>query len=301
MAPMDNRLLRPRASGLFLPSDADARAYVLAVNAADGQPLEKPVAEAIDAFVIGCKADSIWSAIQSSCILMGARTLSGALTPLVGSAPTNVSNNFVSGDYNRKTGLIGNESSKYLDTNRPSDTDGQDDVHQAVYVSELSANSADTTVRAMIGASGTGETAIFARRSDNLTTFRSRNSLTNTVFNSLAIGLIGSRRNSGANFQVLAPSFSATQNFNRPSESPLNLNVFVFASSNNGSPVFYTGQRLAFYSIGSSLDLLLLRGRVNRLYEETQFAINTGVSGSGYDIDTLRYINAGYAAGGSLA
>ena len=61
--PMSPRLLRPIASRLALPTDADARAYVLAVNAADGQPLEKPVVEAIDAFVVGCKADGIWSAI----------------------------------------------------------------------------------------------------------------------------------------------------------------------------------------------------------------------------------------------
>jgi hypothetical protein len=273
MPPMDNRLLRPRASGLFLPSDADARAYVLAVNAADGQPLEKPVAEAIDAFIVGCKTDGIWAAIKAACILMGARTLSGALTPLVGTAPTNVSNNFVSGDYNRKTGLIGNESSKYLDTNRPNDTDGQDDVHQSVYVSELSANSADTAVRAMIGAGGTGETAIFARRSDSLLSFRSRNSLLNNITSGLATGFIGARRNSGANFQTLAPSLSATQNFNRVSEAPTNADIFVFANNNSGTPANHTGQRLAFYSIGSSLDLLLLRSRVNTLFTAIGVAI----------------------------
>jgi hypothetical protein len=273
MAPMDNRLLRPRASGLFLPSDADARAYVLAVNAADGQPLEKPVAEAIDAFIVGCKTDGIWAAIKASCILMGARTLSGALTPLVGTAPTNVNNNFVSGDYNRKTGLIGNESSKYLDTNRPNDTDGQDDVHQSVYVSELSANSADANFRIMIGAGGTGETSIFARRSDSLLTFRFRNSLQNSITSGLAAGFIGARRNSNANFQTLAPSLSATQNFNRTSEAPTNDNIFVFASNNSGTPGNHTGQRLAFYSIGSSLDLLLLRGRVNTLFTAIGAAI----------------------------
>jgi hypothetical protein len=95
--------------------DTDAQVYISAVEAADGQGLEDGVKNAINSFVLGCKADGIWSAIKASCILAGARTLSGALVPLVGAAPTN--NNFVSGDYNRKTGLIGNGTSKYLNSN----------------------------------------------------------------------------------------------------------------------------------------------------------------------------------------
>jgi hypothetical protein len=43
----------------------------------------------VNAFVKGCKADGIWSAIKASCILAGADTLAGALVPLVGAAPTN--------------------------------------------------------------------------------------------------------------------------------------------------------------------------------------------------------------------
>ena len=133
--PMSPRLLRPRASGLVLPSDADARAYVVAVNTADGQPLEAPVVQAIDAFVIGCKADGIWSAIKASCILMGARTLSGALTPLVGPAPTN-NGPFVSADYNRKTGLVGNGTTKYLESGIfPADLP-QTSTHMAFYASQ---------------------------------------------------------------------------------------------------------------------------------------------------------------------
>jgi hypothetical protein len=68
--------------------------------------LEIGVQSAYNDFVVGCKADGIWDAIKASCILAGARTLSGSLTPLKGAAPTNF--NFVSGDYNRKTGLVGN-------------------------------------------------------------------------------------------------------------------------------------------------------------------------------------------------
>jgi hypothetical protein len=267
---MNPRLLRPTQGGFSSP-DADARAYLAAVRIADGSNLEPAVAKAISDFVIGCKADGIWSAIKASCLLMGARTLSGALTPLVGTAPTN--NNFVSGDYNRKTGLIGNESNKYLDSNRANDADGQDDVHQAIYVGELGGDAAGSAVRAMIGAGTTGQTAIRARRSDNFVPFSGRNSLVNSLSGALATGFFGLRRNSGLNFQVLAPSLSATQNFNRASEAPDNANVGVFALNTTSSVGSYTGQRLAFYSIGSSLDLLLLRSRVNALYAAIGAAI----------------------------
>lgn len=93
----------------------ETSAYVAAVEAQDGQALEPAVVTALDAFVVGCKADNIWNAIKASCILAGARTLNGALVPLVGAAPTNF--NFVSGDYDRKTGLVGNGTTKYLNSN----------------------------------------------------------------------------------------------------------------------------------------------------------------------------------------
>ena len=95
-------------------ADADTLAYIASVQTADGQDLEDSVKFAYEDFIVGCKADGIWTALQASCILAGARTLSGALIPLVGTAPTN--NNFVSGDYNRKTGLLGNGSTKKLNS-----------------------------------------------------------------------------------------------------------------------------------------------------------------------------------------
>jgi hypothetical protein len=95
--------------------DADAQAYITAVETADRQALEAGVRTAINDFVVGCKADGIWDAIKASCIMAGARTLTGALVPLKGTAPTNY--NFVPGDYNRKTGLVGDGSSKNLNSN----------------------------------------------------------------------------------------------------------------------------------------------------------------------------------------
>jgi hypothetical protein len=113
--------------------DADATAYLAAVQAADGQVLEPAVRLAVNSFVKGCKNDGIWNAIKASCILAGARTRLGALTPLAGTAPTSF--NFADGDYNRKTGLVGDGSTKYLDSNRNNNADPQNSKHLAVWIS----------------------------------------------------------------------------------------------------------------------------------------------------------------------
>jgi hypothetical protein len=101
--------------------DPEITAYIAAVETADGQALEPAVKTAYINFILGCKADGIWNAIKASCILAGARTLTGALVPLAGTAPTSF--NFVDGDYNRKTGLVGDGSTKYLDSNRNNNAD----------------------------------------------------------------------------------------------------------------------------------------------------------------------------------
>jgi hypothetical protein len=92
--------------------DADAARYIEAVERADGRRLELQVRSALATFIADLKKRGWYTAIKQSCILCGARTLAGALVPLKGDAPTN--NNFVSGDYNRKSGLVGDRSTKYL-------------------------------------------------------------------------------------------------------------------------------------------------------------------------------------------
>jgi hypothetical protein len=264
--PMNPRLLRPRASGtsLVLPTDADARAYVQAVNTADGQPLEPLISQAIDAFVIGCKADGIWSDIKASCILMGARTLSGALTPLVGSAPTN-NGPFVSGDYNRKTGLVGDGSGKYLDTNRAGNADPQDSVHFCVYVTTYASN--QSGFRAFIGSgdSQTGASNVFWQGPSNGSGHRSRNigAAVNSIPGALSAGLLGVQRSSSANYTVRANGTTVTAP--QPSQTPASFNWWVFTTNNNGATVLPTSSRLNFYSTGTSLTLATLDSRLATL------------------------------------
>ena len=246
--------------------DPDAAAYVRAVQDADGAALEPAVAFAINNFVLGCKADGVWTAIKATCILMGARTLAGALTPLVGSAPTN-NGPFVSGDYNRETGLIGDGVGKYLDSNRNCNADGQNSQHMAVYASTIE-NVVDKAFMGA-GAASTGSTQ-FAAAGDSGAAlrrcgFRSRTTSQSLMTNYANAGFIGQSRSSSANYTVYNNGTSSLQGVT--SGTPHNGNILVFARNNalNVAGLF-AQHRIAFYSIGESLDLALLDTRITTLY-----------------------------------
>jgi hypothetical protein len=243
----------PGWSGLTEP---EAVSYVAAVEAADGQELEFGVAKAINDFVLGCKQDGIWDAIKASCILAGARTLAGALVPLVGTAPTNY--NFVSGDYDRETGLVGDGSTKYLDSNRNNNADPQDSQHMAVY-----ATSAGTYgTRMYIGAGGsTGATgATHFNISFSNMGARNRSSSFNTATNlGSASGFFAINRSLSTEYNYRFGASSGS--FTVSSQTPVNGNIQIYANE----AAFYNNARLAFYSIGESLDLAALDTRVSAL------------------------------------
>ena len=251
----------------LLVDDQDALTYLAAVETADGQALESGVRLAVNAFVKGCKADGIWPAIKASCILAGARTLAGALVPLVGTAPTN--NNFVAGDYNRETGLLGNASTKYLNSNRNNNADPQDNNHQAVYVA--AAHTASTT-SAYIGAGAgtdTGATHFGANLSGTNDIFlRSRSSVASNAGLGSATGIIGLSRSSAGSFNYRVTGTTASSA--TASQTPFNGNVLVF---NRTLATAFSNGRLAFYSIGESLDLALLDTRVTTLINALSSAI----------------------------
>jgi hypothetical protein len=278
--------------------DPDAQAYITAVEEADGQALESGVRTAINDFVVGCKADGIWNAIKASAILAGARTLNGALVPLVGTAPTNF--NFVSDDYNRRTGLVGNGTSKYLDSNRNVNADPQNSVHQAVFIT---AAQTDTNTRALIGAGAiaTGATQFNFAALTNTYEFRMRfGSPAFSSGNVAASGLIGQSRSGPTAWAVRITG--ATIARTEASETPFNGNALVFARNSATNVVgLWTNARLSFYSIGESLDLAQLDARMSTLMTALEFGINTGLPASNYDPDTVNYINRAYAAGGTLS
>ena len=259
---------------LFISSvftyDEDAGNYIQAVETADAQALEPATRKAINNFVIGCKADGTWDAIKASCILAGARTRLGALTPLVGTAPTSF--NFVDGDYNRKTGLVGDRtlvgaSIKYIDSNRASNADPQDNHHLSLYATQYVVPPNNGF---FIGAGQTanGTTAIIGGPVPGA---RMRSSTFNSGFSQPTVPtLIGvSRAQSSSYAYRLNQSQTSVSQL---SSGVLSNNTFVFATNPSG-PVKPTNARLAFYSIGESVDLALLDTRVTDLINAFAAAI----------------------------
>lgn len=228
--------------------DPDAAAYIAAVETADKQSLETAVKVAIHSFIKGCKADGIWPAIKASCILAGARTLTGALVPLVGPAPTNV--NFVSGDYNRKTGLVGDGSTKRLSAGISYlGARGNGTLHHSAFVSV-----AGSTNRNILGIN-----AEYVLNYSSSNTYSSRLGGAASKTGSVATGFVGAT--SDSNYTTAIRFDGTTVIGNAIVVTPPSSAIGVFARGTSVS----ANQRLAFYSIGESLDLAKLDARVTDL------------------------------------
>jgi hypothetical protein len=235
--------------------DADVSAYILAVEAADGQTLEPATRSAINKFVVGCKADSIWTAIKASCILSGARTLAGALVPLVGAAPTNI--NFVSADYDRKTGLKGDAATKRLH-NFNTYVGANPSRHAYVYCTEATTGANYNTILASQSDEGellkNGSTTAFIMRPWGGAVGTTL-SLTNGIG---GLGIARQNAIQGVGFTTTAGASTFTSAATNSSTG-----LFVYARSAAGQEP--TNPRIAFFSGGQFLGLPLLDARVTTL------------------------------------
>lgn len=255
--------LSPLRIPTSIPFDEAALAYIAAVESADGAALEDGVKSAINNFIRGCKEDGIWTALKSSCILAGARTLSGALVPLVGTAPTN--NNFVSADYNRKTGLIGNGTTKRISTIN-NNLLSQNNNHIFLRITEpdqrLSCGIMGTNL------SVTGGTSI---RQDNATSFPFASMSFGTSgmssSNNFFTGGCGLNRNNSADFSGMING--NIQLATRASQVPVSQVIQVFSIGTSR----YTTSRSSFYSMGAAVNLTLLNARVSALMTALAAAI----------------------------
>jgi hypothetical protein len=253
------------------PMDPDAAAYITAVETADTEPLEEKTKIAIDNFVLGCKEDGIWTAIKASCILSGARTLAGALVPLAGTAPTNV--NFVSGDYNRKTGLVGNGSTKYLNSNRAGNADPQDNFHAFAWLPSQTLVNEDIARQliASVGNTWVGYNTLVGGVSQYFIRARQASSSVINFATNNVISPVGVSRSTSSAITVRANGTSSSVSIaSATAGSP---SFFVLAANDGSGAIQHSSARLAFYSIGESLDLALLDTRVTDLINAFAAAI----------------------------
>lgn len=244
--------------------DVNAASYFSRVEAADGQPLEQGVRNAINNFVLGCKSDGIWTAIAACCILAGARTVAGAIVPLVGNDPTN--NNITNSDYSRTLGILGNGSNKFLNTtynNNNTTLFPQNDSHISCYVSQLA--SSVVGIYAGDSTSGIGNRLTIISPSSTSTNITLRNrASTGSVITNTSTGLFGSSRSSSTSFTVFGSTTSGytSTTANVTSQVPTVGGFGILASSTGVTP---SNGRVSFYSIGKALNLTLLQQRVDNL------------------------------------
>jgi len=241
--------INPYSFGVAL--DPDAAAYITAVEgpSGDNQALEPAIVTAINDFVVGCKSDGIWTAILESCILAGARTVAGALIPIVGSAPTNFG--FVTADYNRKTGLVGNGSSKYLTTAR--------------FVNSLSGSNSHVSVSwTTLGNSifyGNPNPARFDATSTEARHFYGGGGGGAMPVTPSVPGLVGTSRSSTSTtfpVRVNKGNYTTSHGIGFPAAEPIR----IFRRGTFGT---YSTTRIAFYSVGTAINLELLDNRVTDL------------------------------------
>jgi hypothetical protein len=245
-----------------LPTDADALDYLSRMATADGAGVETGVAVAVDAFFRDTKAAGVFSALKACCILCGARTITGALVPLVGTAPT-AQGGWASGDYSRTAGMTGDGNALYLDANVANDsdfggsvTDPQNDKHIAVFNTTHHTRNA---VRSDIGLNGTGGSHLVTTPpSDPLPNRRffranygSGNDLITDATSPSGLWAV-SRASSASVSTAIGGNFGVLAN---PSATPLAGNLFVFCRSDPGANQAFSDATIAFYSIGTSLSL----------------------------------------------
>ena len=236
--------------------DFDAINYIKSVELQDNISLSHKKREAIVQFVINCKRNNIWNSIKSCCILSGANTLQGALVPLKGIAPTNI--NFTSSDYSVK-GLIGDGTTKYLNTNRNGIDDPINNVHLACWVT--SPNSLGALGYAYMGMGGGDRANHFGTFQGSLFVRCRENNPAIGLFSDSATGFIGVSRFSSASYGFRAQK--QTVILNRNSVGSFDENYTIFGRGNPNS-----NARIAFYSIGESLNLEIYDSLVSNLIKE---------------------------------
>ena len=239
--------MRGRAGILsgFQRFDPDAATYIAAVEFEDGEALETGVKDAINAFVVGLKADGIWNAVLASCIMMGARTIEGALVPLRGGDPT--AYNQVSGDYNRETGIIGNSSNKYIDTEFNDASTYRLDYHAGVFQNNTSQN-AKLMART---ASNNNNSVQIRRNNPTNVTLHGRSATTDSGGVDASPAFIIQSRDNASNFIVHNNGTGLT--LTRAAQASTS-GVNYLINRVHASSATYGSSRISFYTIGTALD-----------------------------------------------
>ena len=207
-------------------------------------PYKQPLANYIDALVnLG---GAYWDDMESAASFVGVG-IEGVAVPLKDGMPTITNNNFVDADLDQLTGLKGDGSTKYLNTNVSTSALSLDDHSLSVFLSDTRDSA---TGRYISGAAG--NLSVLGNTTSGFRA-RSATSTLDTLGSSTATNaIIGISRNNSANYDWRYGT-SGTQV--TPSVSLSVADIMVFSDGANE-----TAARLATYHVGAALDLAVLEG-----------------------------------------
>jgi hypothetical protein len=166
---------------------------------------------------------------------------------------------------------VGNGTNKYLEANRAGNTDPQNNVHASVFATNLGSTGSTATPSFYLGSLvNSGTTNMSLGRASSLFYGRMRDE--NTTLVNESTGLLGATRASSSTLTVRANRASTL--VTQASTTPSADRTGVFARlANAGGTTLITDARLAFYSIGESLDLALLDTRITTLITSNALVI----------------------------
>lgn len=232
--------------------NVEALEYISRVEFADGQPLEFEVRNAIFNLFNSLKSDGILHHIKSSALMVGARTLEGALTQLISGVPSVTNFNFTGADYSRTLGLLGDGSTTYIDTNRSNSAEPRIDMHLSIFLSELtSGEQMFASAYADVG----GSTELYQSNFEAATRHRRDIRFLSGDLNTGFFGI--SRSDSESSYVARNNSVNVTHN--TQAQQPTNRNIYLFArNSGTVTPTFFSNSRITAFTIGTGVDLALL-------------------------------------------
>jgi hypothetical protein len=234
---------------------AETLAWIAAVEAADGQQLEDSALEPMVTL-------ANWRIpLGGVCLPMcGARTLAGALVPMVGPAPTGV--NLVPGDYSRVNGIAGDGTTKSVNTGYNHNASGQNSFHGFV---NASANPGGAGYYFGAGATEAGATQVgrFTSSANWVTRCQVSTSIGVISFSVTELGLIGVIRETSLGYRLRVGAGS--ENLVVPSQAPLNNNLIVFARGTAAVAANHIAATLNFYSFGAGISTTIESEFVTRV------------------------------------
>jgi hypothetical protein len=222
---------------------------------------QTPIAAYIDALV--ALGGSYWDDMPCHCLFAGVG-YAGTIVPLRDGMVVPTLVNFVSGDHNAVTGLKGDGSTKYVNTNRNNNAEAQNSQSLSVYIDTVhtSGTSGFYVDGGQAGSGASGLVRSGATPSNIL--FRSRNNGANTAPQGATTGFVGHSRAASTGYRARAGA--TNYDFTQSSQTPANATMGLFARGIDFTPADYCDARLKSYHVGPALDLEVLEGLQNTLF-----------------------------------